>query len=301
MPEIFDSWYSEYKDAILGKTTNLSKAQQIIQKHFPKSLFRYGSFDSNAYWEDIVLNSKLHVSMPYSFNDPFDCELSFTEDAFLNEECKAATIKYLKKRFHIKEYDVNRIRLSTNLWEDINTVVGHFGARVDEEKANISGMLNGIDDLFKKHIGVICFSEYPDSILMWSHYGNYHTGFCVELDMTQPSDFRDYIYPVIYQESRNNLTSAFLQHNKHWAAMASICKSSEWSYEREWRCVMYLRQDLSTVSPFFISVPGLTKSIYLGVKVDKQIENKIVNSLNVPIFKMEMANDSYSLIPKRIN
>lgn len=296
-----DSWYNKYQDTILGKTTDISKAQQIIQQHFPKSLFRYGAFDSKKHWEDSVLNSKLHVSTPYCFNDPFDCELSFTKDALLNEECKSATIKYLQKRFHIKEYDVNRIRLSTDLWKDINTVVGHYGARVNEEKANISGMLNGLDNLFKKHIGIICFSERPDSILMWSHYSNYHTGFCIELDTTQPSDFRNYIYPVIYQEARNNLTSAFLQRNKHWAAIASICKSFEWSYEKEWRLVMYLLQDLSATDPFFISVPGLIKSVYLGVKADQQIENKIVKSLSIPIYKMEMANDSYSLIPKRIN
>lgn len=301
MPNDNDSWYIEYKKSMLEGTTNIRQAQKIVQQHFPKSLFIYRAFDDNGYWKDLALNNKLHISTPYSFNDPFDCELSFTRDALLIEENKRAIIKYLKKRFHIEEYDINRIRFSTNLWEDISTVVSHYGARIDQEKVNIEGILKDIDDKFKKHIGIICLSEHPNSILMWSHYANYHTGFCIELSTDQPSTFRDLIYPVIYQKKRNNLTEAFIQHKKYWAVIASICKSEEWSYEKEWRFVTYGLLDFSIAKQAFISVPGLIKSIYLGVKTDKGIENKIIESLNIPIYKMEMASDSYSLIPKLIS
>lgn len=296
-----NSWRAEYEASILGKTTNILRANQIVQSHFPKSLFRYGAFDDKGYWKDLILHNKLHISTPYSFNDPFDCELSFTKDALLIPESKAATIKYLKKKFRIMEYDINRIKLSTDLWKDIETVVNHYGAKVDQEKADIASILNDLDDRFKKHIGIICLSRRPDSILMWSHYANYHTGFCIEFNTEQPSELRNKIYPVIYQEQRNNLTEAFLQRKKRWAAIASICKSSDWSYENEWRIVMYVRPDLTVIDPVFVSVPGLIKSIYLGVKVDKQFEKEIVKSLSIPIYKMEMANDSYSLIPKRVN
>ncbi len=32
-------------------------------------------------------------------------------------------------------------------------------------------------------LGVICFSERSDSLLMWSHYADNHNGICIEFDI----------------------------------------------------------------------------------------------------------------------
>ena len=39
---------------------------------------------------------------------------------------------------------------------------------------------------FDEHIGALCLSEVPDSLLMWSHYAASHTGFAIEFDGHHP-------------------------------------------------------------------------------------------------------------------
>jgi hypothetical protein len=36
-----------------------------------------------------------------------------------------------------------------------------------------------------EEVGVLCFSEKYDNILMWSHYAKSHTGLCVEFSRSQ--------------------------------------------------------------------------------------------------------------------
>src|SRR5215469_9264000 len=56
---------------------------------------------------------------------------------------------------------------------------------------------------------VCSFSAVNDSILMWSHYGRNHQGFCVEYDLSKfdPQDaFLKNLYPVIYSYQLVDLT-----------------------------------------------------------------------------------------------
>lgn len=44
-----------------------------------------------------------------------------------------------------------------------------------------SNIIDKVGDIFRHHL-VTCFSESNDDTLMWSHYAEGHTGFCVEYD-----------------------------------------------------------------------------------------------------------------------
>lgn len=84
--------------------------------------------------------------------------------------------------------------------------------------------------------GVCCFSVDPTNILMWSHYGNNHTGFALEFDITEiveagipggskEDDDFDLVPNVVdYTDKRPNADVSAL-----------TTKSKAWEYEKEVR------------------------------------------------------------------
>ncbi len=87
-----------------------------------------------------------------------------------------------------------------------------------------------------KQIGAFCLSEVPDSLLMWAHYAEEHSGFLLEFDTryryfnceTDGSSL-DSLLRVQYREARPRVHLTGITED------VFLCKSSHWSYEREWR------------------------------------------------------------------
>jgi len=94
-------------------------------------------------------------------------------------------------------------------------------------------------------VGVLCLSEVADSILMWSHYANHHTGFVLGFDAEHPffteSAMGNYssVMKVEYAEVRPSFAGfdmTSLKSSAHqFLAIALFVKSYAWAYEREWR------------------------------------------------------------------
>ncbi len=97
-----------------------------------------------------------------------------------------------------------------------------------------------------KENAVICFSEVNDNILMWSHYAQGHTGFCIEFDRNEKNELGkwEYCVPVSYNTDNNVLSFTLnqLTESETFAKIATS-KSLLWEYEKEWR--LLVRHDLS--------------------------------------------------------
>jgi len=87
--------------------------------------------------------------------------------------------------------------------------------------------------------GVICFSEKPDEILMWSHYSDNHKGICLEFTAEKGTDLSnlDKNHKVEYLAEYPRLMLTDFVNND--LAKASIkvmwTKAKIWEYENEWR------------------------------------------------------------------
>jgi hypothetical protein len=104
-------------------------------------------------------------------------------------------------------------------------------------------------------IGILSLSENPTSLLMWAHYSSSHQGFLLEFDSSngffnqprkEPAEVFGRLYPVSYAENRPAITMYDPSADEEiWAerlvAQAFLTKSTDWSYEREWR--MFQRLD----------------------------------------------------------
>jgi hypothetical protein len=77
---------------------------------------------------------------------------------------------------------------------------------------------------------IACFSERPDSILMWGHYANDHRGICVGYPLKELIE-KFNCFPVLYEEN-------LIQHtNEKTILRETLTKYIEWQYEREWRII----------------------------------------------------------------
>jgi hypothetical protein len=98
---------------------------------------------------------------------------------------------------------------------------------------------NGIQDEYARVVrsttGVYCFSEVPDDILMWSHYGDYHRGVCLEFD--GHGKFAQHAMQVAYSFERPQIRQS--DSNDVKLEKALLTKSNHWTYEKEWRLFRY--------------------------------------------------------------
>lgn len=159
------------------------------------------------------------------------------------------------------------------------------------------------------NFAISCFSEYPSNVLMWSHYANKHSGFCVEYDFTKIKDL-DYVIrlmPVLYSEQRQFVPLQILDYSDlknikvsgDYKTIVEIMllllgKSEIWAYEKEWRLIC--EQNLLD-SNLNCNLP-IVSAVYLGANVSPENEFKIGNlamGKGIKLFKYGLAHDMYKL------
>ena len=85
--------------------------------------------------------------------------------------------------------------------------------------------------------GVVCFTLHPDSMLMWSHYGDQHRSVCVGFDTQILLDnvpINNKGNPLYNEIIKVNYTN--IRPNANDKALF-FKKSDEWAYEDEYRIV----------------------------------------------------------------
>lgn len=184
----------------------------------PTSLYKYQSL--SAYSLAALVNDTVWLPKPGSFNDPFDCALTADRSKF--EESLASAVARVAR-------DAPPELL---VGKDLTGERPGDAQAYEEYRSNIRTLL--------QEMGVLCLSEVPDSMLMWSHYANHYRGFCVEFDCGEGSRLRDIAHAVRYSDEMPSVSAVDLTGPNQGAALDSLwlTKSSCWSYEKEWRVMM---------------------------------------------------------------
>ena len=91
---------------------------------------------------------------------------------------------------------------------------------------------------FAEHLdssGIVCFASDPRSVLMWSHYGDHHTGICLQLENARDPGTLCQAVPVQYVKDYpvvNWADDLAKQMNK-----PLLHKFEKWEYDGEWRLI----------------------------------------------------------------
>jgi hypothetical protein len=145
---------------------------------------------------------------------------------------------------------------------------------------------------------------------MWSHYAEYHKGFCLEYDITQlpPSHpLRRSIFPVVYAAKLFDLTrwSAKLmsagrkRFNPALVLLAMMHKYKDWKYEREWRYIL-TEPRLSEDRALPVAKP---RRLFLGSRMPEEKKIEVIGicaAKGVEVWQMERAPDAFELRSTRV-
>lgn len=257
-----------------------------------KTLYKYCSISTPQQYERTIkiLKGKLFFSSPKNFNDPFE----------LSAKVNISTSPLL-------------LNLNSREVKEVHRVF-----RVAQPEA--------VSDEWKEKIGILCLSETPQQILMWSHYGANHTGVCIGFD-SGDLPFKSAL-KVHYSDER-----PFIQFDsspKNLLERVLLTKSSHWSHEQEWRIIKRKieEDELKFYYDHFKSGnacldeiaeiienndgPGLynfdpssIRSIFLGAKINKEHQEEIISIAREPtpqakIFSVELDGRYYWLNKKKI-
>lgn len=179
-------------------------------------LYKYRNF-SDPYMENIIKNSALYFSSVEQFNDPFDCKLSFRQN-YSNQEIKNCFIS-MKERNPHQPYR-------------LKDMMKKFGKNQDFVQIQ-----NSITKQTIASLGVLSLSRNFNSILMWSHYSESHTGLVFEFSPKNHKDTKSCFFPSIEVEYSDQYEElSYASNHREEMPKLLLTKYKDWAYEEEHRC-----------------------------------------------------------------
>ncbi|ONG39562.1 hypothetical protein BKE30_09435 [Alkanindiges hydrocarboniclasticus] len=243
-------------------------------------LYRHMSFQE--YYLDSIVKQTLRFSSPLDFNDPFDCVFK------INESPNANYFNGVLNRLKWSGSPAQRLQKRNTLKKSL---------------MSIDGQKRFLKEHFEK-FGVICLNHNPLNILMWSHYGDSHRGFLIELKF--PKDRYQFCqnhfppHPVIYSE---NYPVGRLDFFDIKTQQQMFCqKSIDWQYEKEYRLLASGFLDKADEQRVYTYPCDWLASVVVGCKCSEDNVKKITeivskfnldNDKNIKLYRSIQSPDKF--------
>jgi hypothetical protein len=153
-----------------------------------------------------------------------------------------------------------------------------------------------------------CFSESHRSSLMWSHYSNSHTGFCVRYSLNKLLEsipIRKHAKVDYNNEIYNVLGAITKDFNAGQEIIEKILlqKSEDWAYEEEYRLI--LKKESSSKDDLFQQMAhdnSAVDRIYFGLESkqeDKEFLQEILSGRDIEYFEMVKGTSKFELFAEK--
>jgi hypothetical protein len=270
---------------------------------YPKIVYKYRNW-SDEYNKRVLKDNELYLSSPTDFNDPFDCRI--------NQNLFLLNTPEKQKQYAINVVQGNRDFLlndGRNLYEEVEKIESQLRsdlARVQQMDDNI------VFSDYNQIMGILSMSGRWDSILMWSHYSEKHTGYCIGYYEKKLRESRKFGHGgnVIYNSNDKFPNIDPLEPDIMVKAITQThYKAKEWSYEKEYRFVT-LFEPVNPIEPISIVNP-LPKpnrivqldnediaEIIIGLSTPEDVEEEIIEiskKKGIKIYKATMAPRRFKL------
>lgn len=274
---------------------------------------------------DILSRGLIRFTQPRHFNDPFEMSPYISAIATEDEICAIFDQKHeseieeqYKKRNRNYRRKISLDEFSKRFPKDEMlplVLESSKGRALDKAKEQL-------DDAMTNSIGILCLTKKPDNLLMWAHYAKSHTGMVIEFEVTDDFLIKQYesneklesvgikidedyrcLKKINYSELRPNITVSNVKNFDQF-----LVKSSDWSYEEEWRILMPTSQadyvdsnEFGEVFLFQISKMCIKKVIF-GCRASEKLINEVIKirekdgELNhLELKKMILDKENFSL------
>lgn len=195
---------------------------RMTKPRLKRFIYKYRAIDSADdisidRLRDLIVKSKLWLSSPKDFNDPFDMSakvVAFSTGterrAKFMEILKNQGIGYKKREQRIKDL-------------------------MQRSPSELEIILNQSYVKNLPKIGVYSFAGDPRSILMWSHYANEHSGICVQFEIARDIYTLSGALPVEYNYEYPEVN--WVNNFSRSLGKVLLRKHDGWAYEKESRIV----------------------------------------------------------------
>lgn len=273
-------------------------------------LFRYRAYKEETL--NALEKNRIYFSRPSYFNDPYDNLIYINSEMVVKEiigNILHGMDEYLERRKDFADFDFKMIDF---MWHQDESKKCILKERIKQ----IYSAIDTVRENIKKNTKVICFAEEYNSMLMWSHYADYHAGFCLVYRKESIEEAKRYgnaereiinktvLTRVNYVEQQLDMTNDVLAYirNNMFDTMGDVPqvdssiasakirqviteKSKDWAYEKEWRLIPRVPK-IETESPLsYIECKPI--AVIIGSQCfDENRENliKICEKIDVPVY-----------------
>lgn len=261
-------------------------------KALKQTLYKYCSISTENQLHRFIeiLKGRIYFSSPSKFNDPFE----------LSAKVNISTSPLLYGLTAREKEEVQRT----------------FRLRAPE----------AVSEEWREKIGILCLSEDPKNILMWSHYANNHSGICIGFN-TEITPFNT-AAAITYSDERPK--AEFNSNPNRLIERVLLTKSQHWQYEKEWRAIKRTIEDdelnfynetfkadasrLEEIAEIIEQYGGpntytfdtnAIRSIFFGARItkgNKEILTKTIRTTcpHAKIFQIELDNNYFWLNQKQL-
>lgn len=234
-------------------------------------LYQYSPIDGNRLIN--VKNNQIFFNIVNKVNDPYEGMLDFKVKSELNLDFIKLFFQHRYNEEIFNKYSFDEIKRII-IFDNVNT--------------------------FLMDVGISCFSEVNDSLIMWGNYANNHKGMCIGYDSSV--GIFAHAEKVCYSKTiftlninkKNEITEDFILKN---APRCMYSKYKEWEYEKEWRIIFKPLQTFQNPS-------GAIKSICFGLRTSEEDIRKVREAAKhhkgLKYFKATINPHEYKLVYNEI-
>lgn len=264
--------------------------------NYPPIIYKYRNWN-NEFHKKILTDGEVYLSSPQHFNDPFDFGivqnfLTLDTPEKIERYVDEGMVKHrqflLMKGYDLKKEREFQLKRLQNL------------EKYQEEYEQLNA------EAVNKSYGVLSLSGRWDSILMWSHYADFHKGFNIGYneEKMRNSGLFGKGGPIIYSDEYPHI-DAFEKHSIESSFQQTHFKSKEWAYEEEYRLSKLFFPKPPTKADRTIKIPfEFVEEINLGIKISSENKTEIVklaDRLNIKVYKTEKIPFKFKLARNQIN
>ena len=309
-------WKRDFVNCLEGSTLGhprIEEALAIKQEHLPRHIYKYRRDCRNS--RNNLTTDTVWLSSPESYNDPYDCLFTLSDDHVLTALKNALVDDFVRTNKLQDVVSREQIESAKKSQDPLKTIAERIpGLRSSAKSGNRSStvtpqLLNDAVSFLRnlrKLTKVCSFSEINNSLLMWSHYADNHKGVCLEYDLDglKPDHlFRKCLYPVLYSSQLYDLTPFAVKlfapdrqdFNHIHPLLAVLHKFDGWEYEQEWR-VVSITEAVTEDDNRRVPTPS---RIFLGSKMEPTKSRElsaICQQKKIAVYQMRLADDRFELL-----
>lgn len=252
-------------------------------------LYKYRNWDDN-YHKSILKDNQFYLAPPSSFNDPFDCRI-FAQFVDLTQN-------------ELEEYAKKIVQGSNLPVDQEQLIINKIKNDPEAHQANFERVST---DNFDKFLGIISFSTKWDNLLMWSHYGNMHKGFCIGLDEEKlQAEFKFGASGLVnYPTNKKYPKISPLTDGDNSSFFTTVYnKSIDWIYENEYRFASIKRPNGFKKEDRIMTFSNESiKEVILGLNSSEETDNEILEicaERKIPLYKAKKKRFHFDIEKEKV-